>query len=387
MNRRNGVLPSLALGGALCGLLACQNHDFEPQEPLVVEVKTVSMSVPVRKANLMFLVDRSGSMGSPIDSSLPECHLNNAVCGSTSNPCPSSCPTRGSEFKTALNTFLSSSGSLARMGVTFYSTSDGAIGSECNAPTASDIVVPINTSTDDGPLLQETADQVNAAVQQVTFLGGTPTAASLRALIGDPALVDAEPYRAKVVLLVTDGLPNCNANHSWTGCVCTGSGNQCLPANLTQAICLDDANSVSAVTELKARDIRTVVVGFGADTTSVEAFATLNSMAEAGGLARDCGTAGASCQKYYQASNGAELTEVLKRIMKVLFPCDFQLGDTVPQLKGMIQLKVNGEVVSPANWEYDASANEVRLTARYCESVRESATDSFPVELKAVEAL
>lgn len=372
MRGNRGVVAALSLGLGLCLFGACQVYDFEPVKPMALLVMTDGGEVSIKKANLMFLVDRSGSMTTPIDATLPTCP---------------NCPTRGSELKDALKGFLAGNGSLARMGLGFYSHFGIDGGDECSPLSLATIRVPINTSSDDGAQLQATANQINNEVQSATFSGGTPTAESLRALGGYSALLDPDPFRTNVVVLVTDGLPNCNANHSLSSCICTGTGTQCSPP--PAKLCLDDANSVSAVTELKAKRIGTIVVGFGADTAGGEAFKTLNAMAQAGGYPRSCGAdAGvADCKKYYQAANGAELAQILREIISKLIPCNFPLYDVHPQNEGMIQLKIEDQVVNPAEWDYDSATNEVRLTDSYCSRLKSTVSNSFKVELKVLQSL
>ncbi len=96
--------------------------------------------------------------------------------------------------------------------------------------------------------------------------------------------------------------------------------------------CLDRYASVAAVMELRNKGIKTVVVGFGAETVSGDAPETLNAMADEGGFAVSCpnGTdqecrANGPCsaatrlctKKYYQATNQAELEAVLGAIFFV----------------------------------------------------------------------
>ena len=98
-------------------------------------------------------------------------------------------------------------------------------------------------------------------------VGGTPTSATLARLL--PTLA-ALPGRT-VVLLATDGGPNCN-----TGAICDASKcipnieqapactpdiNCCSPALFGPASCLDDVATLAAVGALAQRGIRTYVVG------------------------------------------------------------------------------------------------------------------------------
>jgi hypothetical protein len=145
--------------------------------------------------------------------------------------------------------------------------------------------------------------------------------------------------RDDFVLLLTDGLPNCNANNPNAGntatCRCTQTSCGTSPLG-----CLDKDASVAAVAALQSqREIRTIVIGFGAETAAGAGPETLNAMAEAGGFARNCEGdplacgAGDTCdpatklcgRRFYQAANADELAAALREIIN-------KIGDTNPCL-------------------------------------------------------
>ncbi|MBS1149477.1 MAG: cglB, partial [Myxococcaceae bacterium] len=136
------------------------------------------------------------------------------------------------------------------------------------------------------------------------------------------------------VVLITDGLPNCNSANANT---CTGSlcrctlvpATSCMPASFCTQGCLDSDATTAQVDALRMKGIRTIVVGFGAETATGDGPAALNAMAERGGFARacpngtdaECGvgdtctTANKLCgRRYYQASSAAQLTAALAEI-------------------------------------------------------------------------
>lgn len=121
-------------------------------------------------------------------------------------------------------------------------------------------------------------------------LGATPTAAALQA-VRDWHL-DHPPTLPRVILLATDGGPNCNGSLDPSTCTCsTGVNGECL-ASQEPLLCLDDANAIGAVQALRAEGLDTYVIGI----PGVENFGdVLDAMAQAGGtnryyLARDTGT-------------------------------------------------------------------------------------------------
>jgi hypothetical protein len=124
-----------------------------------------------------------------------------------------------------MSTFLTNSGTTARMGLTTYPASEGTTATQCNASSAVKIPIPQVDDTD-------TASLQNAATQIADEIldrpingaggpsGGTPTSESLKFVGTQPDLTTAD--RADFILLLTDGLPNCNLNAgNPTTCTCT----------------------------------------------------------------------------------------------------------------------------------------------------------------------
>jgi hypothetical protein len=158
-------------------------------------------------------------------------------------------------------------------------------------------------------------------------------------LLGSRAdLLDTQ--RQNFILLLTDGVPNCNpmtAPADPGTCTCT-SGPTC-PINL---LCLDQTGSVAAVQQNLAKQVSTIVVGFGTETGTGMGPGVLNAIAAEGGFPRKCFEDGGGCAmgdtcgannectniKYYQATNRAELAEALAQIGGVLDPkpCEYALS-------------------------------------------------------------
>ena len=288
------------------------------------------------KPQLMFLIDKSGSMNFPADIAAAGCP---AGCGVTTGPCPASCPTRISELRAALATFLTANATRAWMGMSIFPTKSSA--DACGPTVAGDVIVQLSPMrTDLDADLRAAAMTVDTQVQSIAPGGGTPTAESLRFLGTYAPLVNNPDRRLSVVVLVTDGQPNCNPSNPNTcdngtpaggACRCTLS--QCTPASFCAAGCLDLSNTAKAIAELKAKEIRTIVIGFGADLISGDSPDTLNAMANAGGLGKrcpkktdaECGTnntctptTGVCTRQYYQATSATELATALGEMMNDL---------------------------------------------------------------------
>lgn len=353
---------TLLLGLAAAGLTACQVYDLSPVTPFnVVQKHDVTRLEPFKpKPNLLVLVDRSGSMANPVSAGDARC----AGCGD-GTPCPAACPTKEKVLKAALATFLTTGTPLAR----FALASFPGTASACAASTALDVGFDSPATRDDDTALRAKGVAVANAVGALTMGGGTPTAAALAFVGTTPELSDANDARKDYVLLVTDGLPNCNAanpNHVCAGpnaacrCTqpagCTGSAAGFTPCSQG---CLDADAAVARVTELRQRGVSTIVLGFGADTASSDAAQTLNAMAVAGGFERTCAAADPTCaaQRYFQATSAAELTAALEAIAARVpaDACDFAL-DFAPD-PGLLNVSLGGEALTAGadTWRLDGA--------------------------------
>ncbi|MCA3013336.1 MAG: adventurous gliding motility lipoprotein CglB, partial [Myxococcaceae bacterium] len=341
--KRLVCLPLLAFAAA------CQTYDFEPVNPIAVTQTTQSRKIAARKLkpNLMILVDKSASMNSVI------------VPGCTGG----GCATRVSELKAAMGQFLSTSSTVARMGLAFFPKEDTTFSPVGCRPTSEiDVEFPAPATNDADPMplvmnATRVASRIQALGGAVQVTGGTPTSGSLTFLGGYAGLLDEADNRDDFVLLLTDGLPNCNPSNT-LGCntMPPPPANLCTlnpvpnPTNLnncSQQYCragyLDKDGVVTAVKQLKSRNVRTIVVGFGADFATPEALDVLNSMAAEGGFARRCpkgtnaecgdptGQANRCinevCQKqFYAARNATDLGQALADIQNLIGsedPCLF----------------------------------------------------------------
>ncbi len=425
------ILLSAFIAGTFGGALAsgCQTYDFEPVAPLALAQTTVGDVIKAQslKPNMMVLLDTSGSMTLPVDASDPDCQAPGApperpLCGDTGNPpCNVNlCPTRWSELRSAMAAFLSTSGAIARMGLTTYPGTTNQCASSSSVRIAIPDVEDTNTAA-----LQSTADQISDVILSIPLdgaggpIGGTPTSFSLR-FVGEQPALHAE-NREDFVLLLTDGLPNCNGENPNGGdaekCRCTQS--QC-PATLPPLLCLDKDESVSAVNQLRnERDVRTIVIGFGADFSedpdedpddpAVQlrraGRETLNAMAEAGGFARSCANdpnacgAGDTCdpstnlcaRRFYLAANQQELAQALQDIINRVGSRDICLlalepnqlprdkdGNLDPKL---IVVYVD-DVPTPSEGTWDLTDQGVRFKGATCDRIKAS-TEANPIKLEA----
>lgn len=420
MRAKLTVLSALVVGMAGGALVsACQTYDFEPVEPLALAQTTVGADVAARqlKPNLMVLLDTSGSMKTAVNPSLAACQTpSGAPCGDPLSgvECDTTkCPTRWTELQGAMATFLANSGTSARIGLTTYPQTGGGAGS-CGPSTTVRFPVPELDDADTAGL-QQAATSVATVIQGIpnsgaanSPVGGTPTGASITFVGKQEYLQHTD--RNDFILLLTDGLPNCNSQNvnsgiqNPTACKCTLSA--CNTSASERIGCLDDTETVKAITGLRAqdtstefKDIKTIVVGFGAETSVGSAADTLNAMAEAGGFPRtcrkaeDCG-AGDTCdtakglcgRRFYLAANQAELSKALKDIIDLLGnkdPCLLALDAAqAPSDPKLIIVYVNNEPVASGADTWTLTAQGVQFQGAMCERIK-SSTTANPITLEA----
>lgn len=354
--------------------------------------------VSQRKPNLMLTVDTSGSMTLPVDPTDSNCIVNGETCGGA-RPCDTTrCPTRWSTLQTTMSSFLSQHGTMARLGLGTYPRD-----ASCGPSTNLRIELPFG---DDDATLQATASMVNTVLQGIRNYdpvgympeGGSPTGASLRSMASRPELQSTE--RADFVLLLTEGLPNCNESYPSpypdAACFCTLSvSSYCSSAPHTG--CMDDVGSISAVRELRSKDIRTIVMDFGAAASSSMEFTLFNTLAEEGGFARrcqqdsDCGAgdscnlaAGACGRRFYQPGDQAELVAALQAVNQKMAEesCFIGLKEFLePYTQESLQVSLDGQVLAPGPDSWSLTSEGLRFIGSGCQKIAAS-TSAAPVRIE-----
>ena len=280
--------------------------------------RTLVSSSPTSKPNLFLVVDSSGSLAFSDDPREACRQCPSADC--TANQCV----TRERELKSALSDFLSAHGADAHFGLLPFPAGGGD--AACTATTLSDIAVrgtELDTTIPDDNLvaLAGKATQVDSQIQRLVPLGGTPTAATLNALRNYPPLVLTG--RASFVVLVTDGVPDCNPALDAFSCQCTvpvQPGQSCTNRGLN--LCVDREQTVATIQRLRANGVRTIVVALGTDANAEP---TLSAMALAGDAPRrcvvdgDCGDSacdqsGICGRPFFSAGTGGQLSLALSQI-------------------------------------------------------------------------
>ena len=397
------VLRGAGLFLLLLGAGACQTYDFEPVAPLSIRQTQTSTDVQAlaNKPNFMLLVDKSGSMDQPVDGTIAACHVggpNGPLCGDPQkqNPCDTSvCPTRWSELTKALDQYIQNFPLIGRYGLSLFPEPESAGG--CGPTTHQTSSLP-TTPADDDATLQAAADNTRAKLDEVTSCGppgptctggGTPTSLSLAFLTQVPELI-SDATREQIVILFTDGLPNCNAGLAsiagTLACQCTFGPalDDCAPSipPFPGAGCLDVDQAVSVVGVLAGRKVQTFVVGFGAEAGTAAARDTLQRIAQAGNFLHPrvcpgtppnqpcsadnpCDLATGLCTKqYFQANDASSLGEALKEITKPLAGvCERPLTE-IPDDPQLLSVLVNDTPYpsGPDTWVYVSPSQTTSVT-------------------------
>jgi hypothetical protein len=260
---------------------------------------------PPLKPNVLFLIDTSGSMG---------------------NMTPTG-RTRLDEMKGGVAAALTNNAGRARFGLVTFP----ARGGMCEA--ASTVQAGFDAAAvDDERAIAESASRVSTQVLVLNASGGTPTGASVEFATTRSGF--APSGRRNFMILVTDGVPNCNQNNPHNQCTAPNPRCQCttLDCSMQPACvlgCTDQDATVGAIRAARSRGIQTIVVGLSEAWDMPTAALTLEEMARAGGFVRscqnlgDCGGAACTmgqCQgpASFRADTGAQLAAVLQPILSKL---------------------------------------------------------------------
>jgi len=308
-------------GGAGDGMVGCDPRNFVLQQAPPAEVYLV--------------IDRSGSMSEA--SATPG--LN-----------------KWEELNVAVDTALTQFEAAIKFGVLTYPSNN-----ECST-SGPQVGVALNNR-------QAILNELTAAVPA----GGTPTAAALNnaaSSLTDLGSTDSP----KVVILATDGGPNCNYFLNATpSCSCTHTTPEYCCTNYPSAClfgytCLDDDHSVAVISDLQAAGIDTVVIGL-AGTSEYESL--LNAMAVAGGQPQVGGAT-----DYYPAGNQNEIIAALQAVAVSIISCEIQLEEP-PDFPDLVHVYMDGVEVDwngaqSDGWDYtDPSNTVIELFGAACDTLQD----------------
>jgi Mg-chelatase subunit ChlD len=274
--------------------------------------------------DIILVLDRSGSMLYNISE---DCYCNQAagspVCKNTT-----SCSTRWANVSSGIESAVSSTPFL-QWGLKVYSTPNIA---ECGVSKEMEVAIP------DG-----TASNIRDKITSITPSGYTPTAAAITAAADYlKSLADGNP---KVILLATDGEPNC-----------AGTGR-----NLST----QDVNGTkTAIQKAFQASIKTYVIGIGPSTGNLDDFA-----------------AAGNTGKHYPATSPKDLNDALNAIGADAVSCSFSLTD-IPADMTNTAVYVNKDLVEkddPNGWTFGPDGKTIELTGTTCDKVKSERTATVQV--------
>jgi hypothetical protein len=199
----------------------------------------------------------------------------------------------------------------------------------------------------DVPLQQGNHGAIKQTLQQSSPMGNTPTHTTIAAVRA--YLKTVPPAKGgRYALLATDGIPNCADG--------TVEGES-------------SAETLSEVQKLFGEGVKTFVVGFGSIVAGNPGL--LDQLAGAGGTPNPKGP-----HKFYPATNEKELQDALFNIAGGIVPppCTYQLNSP-PEDPEKVTVTFDGQPVprtksNKNGWNYTAGGTEITFFGTYCDMLR-----------------
>jgi hypothetical protein len=265
--------------------------------------------------DLLIVLDRSGSMSSPIPTF------------------PPNFTSKWMIMRDALNGLAADLQDNIRFGLAEFPTND-----DCDVTSPGAVRVPIDL---------DQAPEIMSYFTSRSPNGNTPAHLGLQAALTHYNSITANPA-GRYVLFATDGEPNCAADAA------TAS-----------------AATVSAVTALASAGIKTYVLGFGGGFVDDS---VLNNSAVAGQVPRPGGP-----PHYYRANSAAELQTVLDQIAGgIIVPsCSYALA-SLPPNPDDVTVTLDGQVVPRSTmhtngWDYHPDSMTITFFGTYCQQIESGA--------------
>jgi hypothetical protein len=268
-------------------------------------------------AQLMFVLDRSGSMAFALDGTQP-----------VGGVLPPGIPSRWQVLHGGLTKAIVPFDTTIAMGAKFYP--------EVSPPGPGD---PDACLTDLGVGLAPApgnATQILDTFDTTEPKGGTPTSEAIR--LAAQYLSTARGV-ARTMILATDGAPNCNPDLDQESCLCTvmlASGTEVCKGAPDGSNCLDDTRTISVVKNIfETQKIPVYVLGIGG-AEQLAFLRVLDDMAVAGGRAKP------TSPKHYSVQTEAEMNAALASISSSVAQCTF-LTPSAPTDPSAITVEIDGQ--------------------------------------------
>ncbi len=322
-------------------------HDaFSPDVPDTLTCITGRFPLLRGTTEVMFVIDRSGSMASNLDGS--------------STP-----PRRWDVLHDALAMTLPPFQDTLAMGAFAYPRRfDGSVVRSCQLTRVIDSDTALNN-----------ADGVLSVLTMSDPWGATPTSDAID-FAGSTLLPRVTIDHSVTIVLSTDGGPNCNVGLDPDTCECTSLGPMGMPTcNGMPTECLDDVRTTSTIAGLAARGIATFVIGLDGDAEPAEVRA-LGEMARAGG--RPNTRAGEPA--YYSARQPAQVQAAIETIERSITRCTLR-SPSRPDDPNAVTVTLDGmpiarDTTHMDGWDWtDLDFGHVAFFGPACDTVAASTSD------------
>jgi hypothetical protein len=282
------------------------------------------------QTDVLLVLDRSGSMNESIAadcccSSTCRSAISIKMCSDSSN-----CSERWPALSAAVSSTIASTTGV-NWGLKLFSSPKSLDVCAVN----SGVEVPIGAST--------SASAIETQISGASPLNATPTAKAVTAATA--YLKTVADQNNKVILLSTDGEPNCK------------------PGSLDTSVS-DVDGTTAAIQAALAAGFRVYVIGIGPSVGNLDGFA------RAGGT-----------DHYYPATSAAQLSSALAAISNTLASCTFAMSQTPPVLDN-IAVYLDGKLVDQdvANgWSFGTTTDAVMLNGTACDRIKSGTASKVQV--------
>ena len=292
---------------------------------------TQTSSASKAPTDVLLVLDRSGSMNFSI---AEDCCCTNACqqairISLCANANTSSCTERWPALTSGVDATVKSTSGI-NWGLKMFPTHVGAA-DKCTVSNGVEVGTNVGAAA------------VESAIAAASPLGATPTATGITA--ATDYLKGVSDGNNRVILLATDGEPNCKP----------GSPEANTP---------DVDGTVAALKAALALGFRSYVIGIGPSVGNLDNFA------RAGGT-----------DHYYPASSAAELANALASISKAVSSCTFTMSQ-VPPDPANVAVYLDGKLLAqdPANgWTFGATSQTVMLNGTSCDAITSGAASKVQI--------
>jgi hypothetical protein len=268
-------------------------------------------------AQLMFVIDRSGSMAFSLDGRQPD----------DSGNLPAGVLSRWDTLRDALFATIVPFDSALAMGAKFYPEVSPPGPAPADEACRTDVGVGIAPARGNSSAIIDVFDSTRPN-------GGTPTAEAIRLAA---QYIQNTRGVARTMIVATDGAPNCNGTLDQRRCTCTAASGSCNRPD-GEFNCLDDVRSISIIRDVfENMKIPVYVIGIG--SAERPAFLrVLDDMAVAGGRPR------ATTPRHYNVQTSAEMKDALGSISDSVAKCTY-LTPSAPTDPNAITVQINGQTI------------------------------------------